>query len=428
MIKLIDEFWHFTGSQNISFFYRILALKIFLKQIYKRFSKIIRYRLKKNQYKLVLSLDQLNCKKTNLFLEINRKNFISQPTIFPAPNSPFEALSGVSPNIAIYLLEKCIVFSRSSSIADGMSIYNHSIAKMNPIHDFKEGILQTIDSYATKNVSHYTKKIHDICDSSIFIHLLNGHSKNYYHWLFEIMPKFIKICEVINNSEDLKKEKFTLLLDDGLPQQFYQILKLYAIIDYDIKIVKRLEAISCPKIIYCTDFWTSLDNTRFKPNIKEEFFVDNFATSLIKEKLNQNLFSILAPKRKIYLERKMTQLRSLNNSNEIRDFLVNEGFEIIYPNEFTFEEQIRLFSEASIVIGASGAAFSNIVFMQPNTHAIIFSPKTNGANYYIFQPMADIAKVNLTHILTNNSSQNQSIHASASVNIEEIKALLRSIV
>ena len=54
---------------------------------------------------------------------------------------------------------------------------------------------------------------------------------------------------------------------------------------HEVKVVEKFESIYCSKVLYCSDFWLSIDNTKFNPDIVKEFFVDSYAVSLIKDKL-----------------------------------------------------------------------------------------------------------------------------------------------
>jgi len=428
MLKIIFEYWNHTYTEEINFWNRILYLKEFTKKNIRILLTINYARLKKTRkYKLVELISELDCKIEHLFSLKNRLNFINGPNLYLSHENNFKYLEGNSPNINIWMVYNCTAYSQSSAISSISKVYNNFIYKMQPRHDLKNLTGQNIDGFLSKNITFRILKTSNDDGTSIYIHLLNEHSNNYYHWLFEVMPKYIKIFEIISKSETLNKYKYTLLLDCDLPSQFYEILQLYVTMDYDIRIVEKFESIKCNKMIYCTDFWTSLDNTRFKPNIMKEFFVDRYAVSLIKNKLPQNCFSHVQPYRKIYFERKISQARALDNVNELKRILMIEGFEVIQPEKLTFMEQVRLLNEAKVIIGVSGAVFSNIIFMQPKTHAIIFSPKTIAANYYVFQPMADVAKVNLIHILTNNASITESIHSSASINIDAVQTVLRSL-
>ena len=135
------------------------------------------------------------------------------------------------------------------------------------------------------------------------------------------------------------------------------------------------------------------------------------------------------PTRKIYFERAPYQSRNLSNAREIRDLLQSNGFEIIKPEILTLEEQINLMMQTKILIGSSGAGFSNIIFMQEGSEVVIFSPEPPSANLYIFQPMADVAKIKLTYLFTQNKSKSKvninNIHQSnVFINPDELREVI----
>ena len=109
--------------------------------------------------------------------------------------------------------------------------------------------------------------------------------------------------------------------------------------------------------------------------------------------------------------------------------VLKNGFQSIYPHTMSFREQVELFSSASIVVGATGAAFSNIVFMQPRTKAVIFSPNHREVfNYYLFQQQADVAQVELAHLLTIPAKEHDfHVHDDFYVNCEDLEALLKKL-
>jgi hypothetical protein len=71
---------------------------------------------------------------------------------------------------------------------------------------------------------------------------------------------------------------------------------------------------------------------------------------------------------------------SLSDEIELEDFFVQNGYEIVNPGSYTFEEQIDMFSSASHVAGISGAGFINTIFCKPGTKVIII----NTSNKYTF--------------------------------------------
>lgn len=74
--------------------------------------------------------------------------------------------------------------------------------------------------------------------------------------------------------------------------------------------------------------------------------------------------------RRFYLSR--SGRRRVNNESEVRVLLGQFGFEILEDTGRTIDEQIRLFQEASIVVGPHGAGFTNLIWCSPGTRVIEF--------------------------------------------------------
>ena len=58
-----------------------------------------------------------------------------------------------------------------------------------------------------------------------------------------------------------------------------------------------------------------------------------------------------------------------------KEFVIKKKFEIHKPETISFKNQINLFRNSSIIIGAHGAAFTNIIFCKPGTKIIEIIPK-----------------------------------------------------
>jgi len=61
-------------------------------------------------------------------------------------------------------------------------------------------------------------------------------------------------------------------------------------------------------------------------------------------------------------------------------FLKEKGFSKYKVGELSFFEQIYLFNNAKFIIGAHGAAFTNLAFCKPNTNIIEIKPFTHPNN------------------------------------------------
>lgn len=75
--------------------------------------------------------------------------------------------------------------------------------------------------------------------------------------------------------------------------------------------------------------------------------------------------------KKIFVSRRGT--RMLANNLEIENLLIKLGFTVIYPEDISFESQIKVFGCADIIIGIMGAAMTNVVFSQPDTKVVFLT-------------------------------------------------------
>jgi capsular polysaccharide biosynthesis protein len=70
-------------------------------------------------------------------------------------------------------------------------------------------------------------------------------------------------------------------------------------------------------------------------------------------------------RRKLFISRAgglQSHARRVLNEDEITDLAREQGFEIVRCEELSFETQVTMFSEASIIVGAHGAGLINLVF------------------------------------------------------------------
>lgn len=79
--------------------------------------------------------------------------------------------------------------------------------------------------------------------------------------------------------------------------------------------------------------------------------------------------------RKLYLTRHQTWSRNIVNETELIPLLQARGFEVVDCGILSFDEQVRLFSEAACIVGPHGAAFTNMLWSPPGLQVLeIFEP------------------------------------------------------
>lgn len=279
------------------------------------------------------------------------------------------------------------------SIKNGR-LYTDKFLNISPIINNKlidEASIQIIENNlgdANKNIvlNTGTPKIKKNINGSV-ISLLNGASgiDNYWHWIFEVLPR-IEIARKVFKNEEID---FFLLPD--LKKKF-QIETLDAL---NIPVEKRITSIThrhiqAKKLIISTHpyiFNKDAPEAIQKLPIWISKFYKNFFIN--KSTKDENF-----PK-KIFIDRKDSKynnVRAISNSEEIKDFLKKKNYSLINLSDFSFTDQIKLFNNAHQIIGLHGAGFANLMFCESETkvlelksvkssHVIENLAKTNNLKY-----------------------------------------------
>ena len=128
---------------------------------------------------------------------------------------------------------------------------------------------------------------------------------------------------------------------------------------------------------------------KFGVEIKFVFLDDNFfkfTESKIPQFLNKSSsIKILnslkknnnQTKEKIYISRQNCNFRNLLNERDVIIKLKKLDYKIVDLNNFEVEEQIKLFSSASVVVSPTGSGLTNLVFCNPGTKVFEITPKYN---------------------------------------------------
>jgi capsular polysaccharide biosynthesis protein len=105
-------------------------------------------------------------------------------------------------------------------------------------------------------------------------------------------------------------------------------------------------------------------------NIPEQKEIYSFLRTNL---LDKNIFTdIKQLSRLIYISREKTptKVRHVLNESIIIPLLKEIGFEIIYLEDYTLNEKIRIFMEAKVLISSTGGALSLGIFINKDAHVI----------------------------------------------------------
>jgi len=233
---------------------------------------------------------------------------------------------------------------------------------------------------------------------------------NYYHFLIEILSKTQYIQTVpdsknltvvldisIEKNENLKKiaefflKDFTIQYIDST--HYHQFENLWFITTPNPTI---------PNIIEGTKY--EADFTKITPEsiyYLQKVCFENFDTKKIK------ILSIS----KVFVARK-SKFRKYNEQ-EILNIAQKYDFKPVYFEDLNIHEQIFVMRNADYIIGASGAAWTNILFSKPKSKGLIWLGSVWG-DFSVFSTLAKLVDFDLYHI--RYKSQTTDFHDNFNLN------------
>ena len=233
-------------------------------------------------------------------------------------------------------------------------------------------------------------------------------NNNYFHWMFDILPRLI-ILEKYYNLNDIN----FFYCPQIKPWQL-STLSIFNI-GADKLINSNLHRhIQADKVLAVSHPWYSkgliLNEAKNLPrwiineiNLKFEKFGKKF-------KCND----------KIFIDRRESKYNhcQIINDEEIKTYLRKKGFTVYRVGELNFFEQIYLFQNAKIVIGAHGAAFTNLIFCKENTKVLDIIPENHPNT--VDETIAKVKNLNFKFIRTKELTENEKVNGDIFLTIDEI--------
>jgi hypothetical protein len=178
--------------------------------------------------------------------------------------------------------------------------------------------------------------------------LLTGRKNSvpaYGHWLVEILPRI----RGIKHYQRKTGREPTILINTNTTDWQLDLLELAGV---DEKNVERWDGSQALINRYILPMWP-----------KNHFHSSNF--NWIEEKIKRNVnyekyensFSS-----RVYISRENMNRRQVLNREQLVDSISGYGFESYSPETMTFAEQVALYKNADILMGAKGSGLANMIF------------------------------------------------------------------
>lgn len=344
--------------------------------------------------------------------------FCSRPDIFPlhlAELVPPLVSQYVFPEVTVTTLANAEVTSLSNLVIVQQAVVHHDLYTFS--HDSTSEELHgririypkqaKIARYALPDTLEYFEVAACFTDSC---------APNYAHWLTEVLPRIHAF------SKDSASENCPLVIDAGLHVNLRRSAELLSRADAVWVELKAGSAASVDRLSFVspggylpferrTGSKTGHSHGRFSPAALQAMR-DHLSLRLVKPSLSFPTKVLL---------RRSTTARALTNEQELEDRLTGLGFVAVYPEKLSFQDQFHLFSNAEVIVGATGAAFANIIFCPPTTHVVICLSAHLAHSFGYWVNMAAAVGNKVTYVLGPiEGSKAHGVHASFRVNIDDV--------
>jgi protein O-GlcNAc transferase len=214
-------------------------------------------------------------------------------------------------------------------------------------------------------------------------------SNNYYHWLTEYLPRLAGL------SRQPQYAGWPVLIDAGLHANLLQALRRCLPPGHALIEVANGEQVAVERILVLGPrAWMPIDMRAGIPAIASDMLFAPSAVSFLRSRLGRS--SPAVPRRRLFLRRGRAAYRTLLNEDAVEQAMVECGFEVVRPETLSLDQQIDLFSEAQVVVGATGAAFGNMVFAPPGCRVLVLY--YDGVPMQYFSNLAQVLDIDLHYL------------------------------
>ena len=269
----------------------------------------------------------------------------------------------------------------------------------------------SFNSSLTKGTPRFKKKF----SGKIFNLTQGGSGNNYFHFIFDIVPKIYLL------SKSLPLDSIDYFYVPEIKKWQKKIYSFFNIDESRLIDSKEFRHVEADLIYAVSHPWY------FKGDIHTE--TKNIPKWIVDHNRNKFLpfMKKFSNNKKIFLDRSSSNYKhcQIENNEEIINLLLKKGFKSYKVEELDIEEQIYLFNEASIIVGAHGAAFTNVIFCKPRTKIIELIPISHPSKKC--ERLSKILNLNYFKIKTENNDSDKNFPYRISLKKKNLKEIMDAI-
>jgi capsular polysaccharide biosynthesis protein len=230
----------------------------------------------------------------------------------------------------------------------------------------------------------------------------NWGGSNYWHWMASSLSRLSLFDKIPLN---------TTYIINSLNHKF--VVDSLSIIGIKSEKLIEIDKLGC---VFCKNL--------LLPSLMGDFDKKGFL--FLRDKIKKQITPFTNAKNRIFISRRKTRI--VENENEIMNLLQKLNFKLIRCENLSFEEQIKTFYNAEIIIAPHGAGLTNLIFAGEEAKVLeLRSPNYFGRCYYYLSNHLGFKYYSLYgegKIPTTKEEVGASLHSNMKINIDRLKQTL----
>lgn len=321
-------------------------------------------------------------------------------------------------DICWYQFINATIDSNSSFVWESNRVYlqNHLVHQLRDDSSFEAGFVPEHNSRRARVELKTANEIDRgiaVCGVGAF---------NWYHWVMEVLPR-VSLAERL----PVKYDDWPLIVPGFVRETPQFLSSLHKLCNSRQIVFAESGPISVGDLLWIDSPSISPFNIRNGwPRPEHSYHHEEAIAKLVRSMRDSQAVRISSTPSRIFLVR--PQDRRSYNQDEVRNLLEEFGFVPISPELMELDAQVTVFGNAELIAGASGAAWTNLLFARPGAKGLIWAP-TQYRGFNVFANLAQQSRATLAYHLfpSNIASTGEAYNASYRIDLDSLRRSLDSL-
>lgn len=279
-------------------------------------------------------------------------------------------------------------FEYNAKILNGARVFSDSVTHIS-VYDRDNVIREELSAHHRIPPPRILKKRCSTVYTGTTLHLaaeittLNG---NLFHWLLDAMGRMLMLEERMGQKLEIDR----YLIPPKIAS-YRECMIAMGISEEKIIELPLGECVEFEKLIWIAN------PCGYSSHIVPEWLIQSY-----RRKFSKIVSKGQTKSTRLYISRQDASARKFSNEDALATALEARGYQIVRLSEYGLAEKVRLFAEATEVIGMSGAGMVCLMFCRPGTQVIEMYPSTF-VNYNIASISYQLGHDHIPYIFPSNS-------------------------